>query len=476
MKNKVHIRTKRTLLSVRKNSHKRVKRGVTNVDEVHPENSEGNDVNPRAMIRSDKQQMQLITGDEYDNILRLIRHNNRWRNACGEHTFEWLKRKCREPCALHEVMLSEKKIMSAQERILAGDMSLIPAILNKEVTHNSYPDVVTHTALHKIKMSDSMRFANSIFMELSDFYTDEEIRTLPPHELTRPQNLCTVNITGKFSLGIKDIDTDVIALAYPDVVVTFYNIPRFKALTFRIVVDSDDISESVTMRLYHTNKVVIAGARTKVSALLAAHRLVEMLQKIGIPCRVCGFQTQNRVFTISLGFPVDVDMMSRDMPERMVRNVDFPARTYRRHDDSAVVQLYTSGNGVLVGANTDESAKQLFAEVFRAAKPYQPKNLLSSNSVGGGRYDGRHMTMQDINRSLRQLKSMNLYNDDLDLDLIQPDPSTEVYTPKQIAANIQHKRLTAAQKEESDESLAIVTHNEQNDREAIASLFELLAQ
>jgi hypothetical protein len=114
--------------------------------------------------------------------------------------------------------------------------------------------------------------------------------------------------------------------------------------------------------------------------------------------------------------------------------------------------------------------------VFRAAKPYQPKNLLSSNSVGGGRYDGRHMTMQDINRSLRQLKSMNLYNDDLDLDLIQPDPSTEVYTPKQIAANIQHKRLTAAQKEESDESLAIVTHNEQNDREAIASLFELLAQ
>jgi len=258
---------------------------------------------------------------------------------------------------------------------------------------------------------------------------------------------------------------------YSEYITCFYIRPRFRALTIRVVVSRSGISESVTMRVYHTGKVVLAGARTTHAAMIAANRLVEMFQKINIPCRVCNFRTQNRVFSIALGFPVDVELMGRELPDKIIISPVFPARTYKSSVDAAVVQLYPTGNGVLVGADTFESAKRLYVEVFHAARPYQPKRLRSTPNAAGFMYThGGYLTMEQINRSLLELKKMNLYHDPMDDDSLD-----NIVTPEEMNVRRQQRLIESARGEEESRALAPVTPSHSvSDVTALNALLKVL--
>jgi transcription initiation factor TFIID TATA-box-binding protein len=139
----------------------------------------------------------------------------------------------------------------------------------------------------------------------------------------------------------------------------YYEPERFPGLVFKT-------KSKISMLLFRTGKIVIAGARNLEEIKNAVKMLVRTLRtRIGnIPDSI-QVQIQNIVATGELNRQVDLEGLSRILPNVLYEPEQFPGLIYRPDFGKPVILIFSTGKVVLVGGRTEEDIAKAFEELKR---------------------------------------------------------------------------------------------------------------
>ena len=119
------------------------------------------------------------------------------------------------------------------------------------------------------------------------------------------------NIAATFNLGVEGVDNQAFLLAR-DGILGHLGIRQFHACSVYPLLE--DYGKVVAVRLFHSGKVTIAGARSWYEALTAAHLFVRYMRNHGVDCNMLNFRIVNVVLVFDLDHFVDIVKMSSDFP------------------------------------------------------------------------------------------------------------------------------------------------------------------
>jgi transcription initiation factor TFIID TATA-box-binding protein len=139
-----------------------------------------------------------------------------------------------------------------------------------------------------------------------------------------------------------------------------YDPKAFPGLVFRL---SDPKTATL---LFHSGKLVCAGARTLEEVERAIGVVVTNVKKAGVP--IIGpptFEVQNIVASADIGSPVNLTSvcMTIGLDKVEYEPEVFPGLVYRMDDPNVVILLFGSGKLVCAGARTPQDVKSAVSKL-----------------------------------------------------------------------------------------------------------------
>eukprot|EP00485_Elphidium_margaritaceum_P007650 CAMPEP_0202697222 /NCGR_PEP_ID=MMETSP1385-20130828/10549_1 /ASSEMBLY_ACC=CAM_ASM_000861 /TAXON_ID=933848 /ORGANISM="Elphidium margaritaceum" /LENGTH=265 /DNA_ID=CAMNT_0049353617 /DNA_START=39 /DNA_END=836 /DNA_ORIENTATION=- len=155
-----------------------------------------------------------------------------------------------------------------------------------------------------------------------------------------------------------------------------YNPKRFSAVIMRI---RDPKS---TALIFKTGKIVVTGAKSEDNAWVAARKYARILQKLDFPAKFMEFKIQNMVGSVSVGFPIRLEGLSRAHSQFTSYEPElFPGLIYRMQQPHRIVLLvFVSGKIVLTGAKSMEQINAAFSKIYPVLVQFRKEQSLSMHA------------------------------------------------------------------------------------------------
>jgi TATA-box binding protein (TBP) (component of TFIID and TFIIIB) len=114
------------------------------------------------------------------------------------------------------------------------------------------------------------------------------------------------------------------------------------------------LNPDATACLFDSGQVVITGAKERIDALVAAHKLMAYLRRqLNIPVSVFNFRIQNIAATESLGYELNLDLFLADHPLDASWPDNFAGLNWRTYNPDIMFVLFKTGN-ILAAGFTDK--------------------------------------------------------------------------------------------------------------------------
>jgi transcription initiation factor TFIID TATA-box-binding protein len=178
------------------------------------------------------------------------------------------------------------------------------------------------------------------------------------------------NIVGTSEIwcSVQPIDLEHIFKTLPN---SFYNRKRFAAITIRVV------SPMCTALLFTSGKLVLTGTKTYYECILAALRVVRMLQEYtpGVDYFVTNTQIQNVVAHVAIpmqvGQKLNIDRLYKDHCTHCTYQKNmFPGLIYRPDSSPVVLLCFFSGKIVITGGKCAEDISTGWKNLWPIIKAY----------------------------------------------------------------------------------------------------------
>jgi len=138
-----------------------------------------------------------------------------------------------------------------------------------------------------------------------------------------------------------------------------YNPKRFAAVIIRLR------EPKTTALVFASGKMVVTGAKSEQSSLLAARKYARMIQKLGFEVVFKEFKIQNIVGSCDVKFPIKLDELHTAHKQFCSYEPEmFPGLIYKMTKPKIVLLIFVSGKLVLTGAKTKADIDEAFENIY----------------------------------------------------------------------------------------------------------------
>jgi len=170
-----------------------------------------------------------------------------------------------------------------------------------------------------------------------------------------PFNVNIENVVASANLH-QNIDLESVAKTFP---AARYKPDQFPGLIHHLR------KPDVSVLVFRTGKLVIAGAKSEARARRAVLRLVEELKASGLV--ILGkpdITITNIVASADLRHPVDLEDIARNLQGTIYEPDQFPGLIYRSKDLKEVILIFASGKLVCTGATSEDNVPRAIKRLY----------------------------------------------------------------------------------------------------------------
>jgi len=137
-----------------------------------------------------------------------------------------------------------------------------------------------------------------------------------------------------------------------------YNPEMFSGLIYRR-------DNKPTIIMFATGKLSSHGARSETAAKRAIIEVLSEIKNIGGLNKTAHLENiniVNVVGTVFIGYRIDIEELSKNLPNTIYDPEQFPGLIYRPSNDSVVCMIFSTGKIVIVGCNSEVQIRQTYQQ------------------------------------------------------------------------------------------------------------------